>query len=499
MERPIRLISFIIILLLTPGIGFTQNLKKQNPEAKAPQQALAPAAAGNPVTGSGTTSRLSRWTGVDGSNSFTLGNSIIFEDKFGKVGIGTTTPTSELTVQGMIETTLGGYKFPDGTIQTTAAVSGLQSIIHNATLTGNGTNGAPLGVAVPLELTGTVSGTTSFVLTVVNNGDGSGISGVGGNRSSTGFAGTGVTGVGGDSNANTGAGFGMVARGGNNSLTIGGTGLASLGGNGALFGGSGLDAIGGSGLDGDGGIGIRGIGGVGGLALQSVGSGGTGVIAIGGTGNGVNEVSGDGLFVRAGNAMGGAAIGRAAGFLGFVAINGDLNVTGTKNFRIDHPLDPENKYLVHAAIESSEILNVYSGNIKTNDQGEAIVTLPEWFEALNKDFRYQLTVVSTFAQAIVAEEISNNRFTIKTNTPGVKVSWQVTGVRSDAGMLKHPFKAEEDKPERERGTYLNPEAFNQPEEKGAEWARNPEIMRQMKEARLKQLEESKQKAPNKDR
>ena len=51
-------------------------------------------------------------------------------------------------------------------------------------------------------------------------------------------------------------------------------------------------------------------------------------------------------------------------------------------------------------------------------------------------------------------------------TPNVEVSGQVTGVRSDAVMLKHPFKAEEDEPERERGTYLNPEAYGQPEERG---------------------------------
>jgi hypothetical protein len=50
-------------------------------------------------------------------------------------------------------------------------------------------------------------------------------------------------------------------------------------------------------------------------------------------------------------------------------------------------------------------------------------------------------------------------------------------------MQKHTFKTEEDKPERERGTYLNPEAYGQPEKRGVEWARNPEMMRQMREGR----------------
>src|SRR5262245_48449764 len=82
--------------------------------------ALTPAAGPNlPVLGGGTLGRLPKWTGFSSSNSV-LGNSTIFEDKFGNVGIGTDTPPSRFTVAGMIETTLGGVKFPDGTIQTTA-------------------------------------------------------------------------------------------------------------------------------------------------------------------------------------------------------------------------------------------------------------------------------------------------------------------------------------------------------------------------------------------
>ena len=46
-----------------------------------------------------------------------------------RVGIGTTTPTSPLTVAGTIETTTGGIKFPDGTVQTTAAIGGNGSSI----------------------------------------------------------------------------------------------------------------------------------------------------------------------------------------------------------------------------------------------------------------------------------------------------------------------------------------------------------------------------------
>jgi hypothetical protein len=50
-------------------------------------------------------------------------------------------------------------------------------------------------------------------------------------------------------------------------------------------------------------------------------------------------------------------------------------------------------------------------------------------------------------------------------------------------MRQRPFNAERDKPARERGTYLNPEAYGQPEQHGVEWVRNPEFMRLIKARR----------------
>src|SRR5262245_9805332 len=111
-----------------------------------------------------------------------------------------------------------------------------------------------------------------------------------------------------------------------------------------------------------------------------------------------------------------------------------------------------------------------STSISLPVNGDALVTLPDWSEALNEDFRYQLTVVGNFAQAIVARNIKRNRFAIKTNAPSVEVSWQVTGVRSDPTTRKYPLEVEQAKAERERGYYLNPDAYGQPEEKGIEWA-----------------------------
>ncbi|HZU27273.1 MAG TPA: hypothetical protein VFA04_17230, partial [Bryobacteraceae bacterium] len=119
---------------------------------------------------------------------------------------------------------------------------------------------------------------------------------------------------------------------------------------------------------------------------------------------------------------------------------------GGGSFRIDHPLDPENKYLYHSFVESPDMMNVYNGNVITDRKGYATVTLPDYFEALNRDYRYQLTVIGVFAQAIVARKIEKNRFVIRTDKPDVEVSWQVTGIRHDAWANEHRIPVEEAKP-----------------------------------------------------
>jgi hypothetical protein len=138
---------------------------------------------------------------------------------------------------------------------------------------------------------------------------------------------------------------------------------------------------------------------------------------------------------------------------------------GDKTFKIDHPLDPENKYLLHNAVESSARKNVYDGVARLDKDGAAEVELPEWFQALNGDFRYQLTAVGGAAPGLhVAEEISENRFKIAGGEEGVKVCWQVTGSRKDPWAAANPFEVEQDKPEGERGRYLDPSLYNAPEE-----------------------------------
>jgi hypothetical protein len=108
------------------------------------------------------------------------------------------------------------------------------------------------------------------------------------------------------------------------------------------------------------------------------------------------------------------------------------------------------------------MMNVYNGNVSTDDDGNATVELPSYFEALNQDFRYQLTPIGEFAQAIVAEEVRDNRFTIKTDRPNVRVSWQITGIRHDAWANAHRIEVEVEKSESERGKYLTPKEHGQP-------------------------------------
>jgi hypothetical protein len=162
-----------------------------------------------------------------------------------------------------------------------------------------------------------------------------------------------------------------------------------------------------------------------------------------------------------------------------VDVTGSLT-KGGGSFKIDHPLDPANKYLSHSFVESPDMMNIYNGNITLDARGEAVVELPEWFGALNKEFRYQLTCLGGFAPVFIAEEITANRFKIAGGTPGLKVSWLVTGVRQDAWANTHRIPLEEDKAGKERGSYLHPEIFGQPTEKSLEWAQHPEMMRPRK-------------------
>jgi trimeric autotransporter adhesin len=380
------------------------------------------------------------------------------------------------------------------------------TVTHDATLQGDGTTTTPLGVAAPLNLGGSVnvSGDSSVS---GNSSVGGSVTAGGGIKAST-ATGSAVEATGGANDANLSS-SGVKATGGVNQNAVGGIGVEARGGQG-INGGVGVEGRGGDALDTAsgfvGGLGVRAIGGInagtGLLAIGGdspngfsggfgaiisggqapVGDGGTGMFIQGGIADGAGHTSGGGIVVRAGVGFNGASRGLAGQFSGDVHIDSNLlvdgNVTitgnvakGSGSFKIDHPLDPENKFLSHSFVESPDMMNIYNGTTLTDAKGNATVTLPDWFEALNQDFRYQLTVIGTFAQAIVGDEIKGNHFTVKTSQPNVKVSWQVTGIRHDAYANMHRIAVEERKAEGERGLYLHPDAFNQPESKAIQAVR----------------------------
>ncbi len=166
--------------------------------------------------------------------------------------------------------------------------------------------------------------------------------------------------------------------------------------------------------------------------------------------NAVNEKFG----IRQSAAQGGADV-----FNVYENGNGGISGNFSKgggSFKIDHPLDPENKYLYHSFVESPDMMNVYNGNVILDDNGEAMVVMDEWFEALNRDFRYQLTSISAPGPNLfIAEKIKKNSFKIGGGNPGSEVSWQVTGIRQDPFANENRIETEVMKENFNRGKYLH--------------------------------------------
>jgi hypothetical protein len=207
--------------------------------------------------------------------------------------------------------------------------------------------------------------------------------------------------------------------------------------------------------------------------ITTLGGAGVNAVALNTTGasNGVQVInySPQGVAIAAANVGGGVLFSAASGAsyttvfqvdgAGNVFIKGNLS-KGSGSFKIDHPLDPANKYLSHSFVESPDMMNIYNGIVVLDAHGDATVKMPDYFQALNSEFRYQLTSIGAPGPNLyVAEEISGNHFKISGGKAGSKVSWQVTGVRQDAYANAHRIEVEEAKPAQERGRYLHPELF----------------------------------------
>lgn len=395
------------------------------------------------ITGTGKKNYVPLWTG-----SSTLGSSVLYQSS-SKIGLGTTAPASTLDVEA-----------------TAAAASAPIVWLKNDASTQSGATGNSVDIRFTPDSGGSV-GTPNAYIRAQEDG-----SGQYGTSIQFGTVADGGSGASEQMRITSSGDVGIgTTTPGNVQLQVAASASANWAGGftGANTGGTGSSPP---------------------VALIAESGDGFGAIIEGG-----NPASGvGGIGISGVEGCGPSGCGYAGEF------DGDLDVTGaiyagTKDFKVDHPLDPANKYLYHASVESSEMKNIYDGTVTTDANGDAVVELPAWFEALNRDFRYQLTVIGQFAQAIVASKVAGNRFSIKTDKPNVEVCWQITGVRQDAYARTHPLQVEVDKPAGERGYYIHPELYGAPAEKQIQWAQHPETMKRMKEQRETQAKLAATKRP----
>ncbi len=195
--------------------------------------------------------------------------------------------------------------------------------------------------------------------------------------------------------------------------------------------------------------------------------------------------------VSAGTGFPIGVLGQAATPGDAVFANGDMTATGFKPFTIDHPLDPQHKMLKHFSIESNEVLNMYRGNVVLDGNGEATVELPDYFDAININFSYNLTAIGSKADLFIKSEISNRRFEIAGGKPGQKVSWVVYADRNDEYARQNPDakKTELEKPDGWDGKYFQPKLFGASEEQGIFYYLKKEVQKTDEPAEQNRKEE----------
>lgn len=388
--------------------------------------------------------------GTGGTNYWTLSGTDIYNNNTGLVGVGTTTP------QSMLDVTTANAGLNDaiitsaytGTAATDVAAISAYSVpqdFYGFGVVGEGGYQGVIGIVQPTGLNdyvgvhGIASGGSGINYGVFGNSDGTGINyGVYGVSDNNGIAGFNVDGIGllypedPAGNVVSAAIYGNAQGTTLSDQTVGVFGSSTT--TGEFFS-----------------MGVFGVG-------YNANNNNYGVYGYA-DGNGLNDYA-IGTFGEVG--LTGSFLGDYAGyFFGDLETSGFLTKAGG-TFKIDHPLDPANKYLYHSFVESPDMMNVYNGNATTDANGMAIISLPSYFEAENIDFKYQLTCIGQFAQAIVKEEVANNQFTVQTDKPNVKVSWQVTGVRNDKWAQSRRVVPEVEKKGAEKGRYLHPELFGQP-------------------------------------
>ncbi len=79
----------------------------------------------------------------------------------------------------------------------------------------------------------------------------------------------------------------------------------------------------------------------------------------------------------------------------------------------------------------------YSGEAWTDAEGRATIVLPRFVRSHRAGFAYELTPIGVECSARVLEEIADERFTIATDRPHVKVGWRVTAFADSDDRERH--------------------------------------------------------------
>jgi len=404
---------------------------------------------GTAAAGAGAAVSLVAWPGAAGAETPDTAKKAVL----GKANTATATTSISMAVdndsgiQGIDESTGGGY----GVFGTSANGIGVYGTSAN-------------GIGIYGTITGATSGQYAIEGVDQSTGSGGGAGVTGSSTNGTGVIGTstngaGVTGI-------HGTGVGSAVAGVDESGSDASHGVYGNSANGFGIYGTSSDGDGvyGTSNDGAGVFGISTGDSSWGVYGAATGSYGFGVYAESG------EVGGYGVYASAtgfpGEEFGLGAYGVYAYSIHSFAVyaDGNAEVTGSLSkgggsFKIDHPVDPANKYLYHSFVESPDMMNVYNGNVVLDQNGRATVELPEWFEDLNRDFRYQLTAIGAPTVVYISEKIVEGKFGIAGGNPRQEVSWQVTGIRQDAWANANRIPVEVDKNTEDQGRYLHPELF----------------------------------------
>jgi trimeric autotransporter adhesin len=458
------------------------------------------------VSGTGKTDYIPLWTNSTGA----LGDSVLFQSGT-NIGINNTKPAATLDVNGAVNTStgfnLGGNAFAFGSLFDTNAFFGFAG---NATMLGVHNTAVGAG-ALDSNTTG-IDNTASGTNALESNTTGGGNTASGGtslfynttgsgNTASGAFSGTNVAGGPMTGSNDTFLGYQTsMSKGALNNATAIGANASAMGNNATAIGANAQVSANNALVLGS----INGVNGATASTFVGIGTttpsaaldvlGETTVHTLIGNGGCGSSYAGIGFIGSGGfnsNCVNYALLGENNGNLyinsngsgtisfrnqnnssnlmtinasGDVTIKGNLS-KGGGSFKIDDPLDPANKYLYHSFVESPDMMDIYNGVATLDSRGAVWITLPNYFEVLNRDFRYQLSSIGRPQPNLyVAREVAGNRFKISGGKPGAKVSWQVTGIRHDAYADAHRIPNEEEKPAPERGKYLHPELFGASEE-----------------------------------